>query len=823
MKLLCAGPRLRWATGVLVTLALFGVGCHDTVLGPGRQPGRTSGAPTASALAALNVTGVTWMGAGNIGNCSGTGDDATAALMDTVAGIVFTTGNSTSDGTATSFTSCYNPSWGKVKTRTRPTPGKKDYLNGATPYFNYFGANAGDPAKGYYSYDTGDWHIIVLNTNLSYSAGSAQEQWLRADLAASSKLCQAATWQLPRYYSADGTMRSSLKAVWDDLYAAGAEVVVNGDWSWYERFAPQSSAGVVDSTYGIREFIVGTGGMGASTFGAAYANSEVRIANTFGVLRMTLGADAYSWKFVPVPGKTASDSGAYPCHGAPVPIASPGGPYTGGSATTAVDGSASTDPMNFTPLTYAWEFGDGTRGTGATTTHTYTANGTYTVSLVVTNAKGVSSAPATTQATVSNLPNDPASSPVLVGAGNVATCSSLNDEATANLLDGIPGTVMVVGNQTLDGADSTITRCYDTSWGRAKARTHPAPGKKDYLTGGGAPYYAYFGANAGDAPQGYYSYDTGDWHVVVLNTNISYIAGSAQEQWLRSDLAATTKLCQAAVWQLPRYYSYDGSTRSSLRVIWEDLYGAGVELIVNGDWGWYERFAPMDPMGDVDEAGGLRQFVAGTGGQGFNTMGTPYANSEARVTNTFGVLRLKLNSASYSWQFVPVAGGTSTDIGTTTCHAKPIPTAKPGGPYTAEGTVSFDGTSSVSPGNEPLTFAWNFGDGTSDSGATPTHKYSAPGTYTVSLVVTNAVGTSSAPATTTATIHNFAPRVMTNNTAATAGAPVRRRLGKRTLVVRDRLGRWSLRKRHHGGYRLGAADPYLRVGWELYRELHGDR
>lgn len=757
----------------ILGLLMMGGGCQDTMTGvpsPVAEPPSISERPQL----AVAVTGVTWMGAGNIGNCSGTGDEATEALMDTVGGTVFTTGNSTLDGTTTSFTTCYDPSWGKLKARTRPAPGKKDYATASgAAYFSYYGASAGDADKGYYSYDTGDWHIVVLNTNLAYAAGSAQEQWLKADLAANSKMCQAAAWQLPRYYSYDGTTRSGLKAVWDDLYTAGVEVVVNSDWSWYERYAPQSPAGVVDSTFGIRQFIVGTGGQGTGTAGAAYANSEVRISGTLGVLRMTLGASAYDWKFVPVAGKTASDSGSYSCHGKPVPIARPGGPYAGGTATISVDGSASTDPLAQPPLSYAWDFGDGTTGTGAKTTHTYTKNDSYTISLVVTNAKGTASAPATTVATVNNLPNDPAESPVIVGAGNVASCSALNDEATGTLLDGIPGTVFMLGNQTLDGADSTITKCYGPSWGRHKDRTRPSAGKKDYLTGGGTPYYNYYGTNAGEPGKGYYSYDTGDWHVVVLNTNLPYAAGSAQEQWLKADLKASSKVCQAAMWQLPRYYSYDGSTRSSLRVIWELLYAGGVEVILNSDWGWYERFAPMNSSGALDQPNGIREFVVGTGGQGFNTIGTPYANSEARIASTFGVLRLKLNSASYSWQFVPIAGSTSTDIGTNSCHDRPPPTANPGGPYSSEGLVAFDGSRSVSPGNQPLTYAWEFGDGTSGTGVAPSHNYAASGTYTATLVVTNTLGVSSAPASTTVTINNLPPRIMMNNTAGLVGANVR--------------------------------------------------
>jgi PKD repeat protein len=763
---------IRAGAAAFVALLAFGGGCHDSVTGV--QPS-VGGMLRANAVEVpVSVSGVAWVGAGNIATCSSTSDDATGAMLDTIPGIVFTTGNSTSDGAASSFTKCYDPAWGRVKARTRPAPGKKEYnTSGASPYYTYYGANAGDPALGYYSYDTGDWHVVVLNTNLSYSAGSAQEQWLNADLATNSKLCQAAVWQLPRFYSSDGSTRSSLKAVWDDLYAAGVDVVVNGDWSWYERFAPQNSAGAVDSLYGIREFIAGTGGQGFSTLGTPYANSEVRIANTFGLLRMTLGSNAYAWKFLPSAGKTASDSGTYFCHGAPTPTARPGGPYTSGAATMSVDGSTSTDPLALPPLTYTWNFGDGTTGSGAKTTHTYVANGTYTITLTVKNAKGVVSAPATTTASVTNLPDDPAESPVLVGAGNTGTCSYLNDDATGSLLDGIAGTVFTVGNQTVDGADTTLTKCYGPSWGRQKARTHPAAGLKDYNAPGAMPYYNYFAANAGEVGKGYYSYDLGEWHVVVLNTNVAYGAGSVQEQWLRADLAASSKLCQAAIWQLPRFYSNDGSTRSALKAVWDDLYAAGVEIIANGDWSWYERFAPQNAGGVADPSYGIREFIVGTGGQGLSTLGTPYPNSEVRIPNTFGVLRMKLNADSYSWQFVPVAGSTATDIGHDSCHPAPIPLAATGGPYTSEADVQFDAGASTDPNKLALTYAWSFGDGSTATGPTPMHRYPSLGTYNVTLTVTNSAGVQSLPATTTATIANLPPTVMGNRTAGITGNAVK--------------------------------------------------
>jgi hypothetical protein len=207
---------------------------------------------------------------------------------------------------------CYDPSWGRHKARTRPAPGSLDsWSPGSAAYYNYYGASAGPVGKGYYSYDLGDWHIVVLNSNQSLSVGSAQEVWLRADLAANTKQCTAAIWHHPLFSSA-GSTSAAVKPAWDDLIAGGARVVINAHAGIYERFAPQTSAGVASAT-GLREFIVGTGGIAADVLGTPAANSEMRSAGTYGVLKLTLGAGSYSWQFVPVAGKTFTDTGSEAC------------------------------------------------------------------------------------------------------------------------------------------------------------------------------------------------------------------------------------------------------------------------------------------------------------------------------------------------------------------------------------------------------------------------------------------------------------------------------------------------------------------------------
>jgi hypothetical protein len=263
---------------------------------------------------------VTLAAAGDIASCSSTGDEATANLLDEIKGTVATLGdNAYSSGTSAEFASCYAPSWGRHRSRTRPAPGNHDYLTpGAAGYFGYFGAAAGDPAKGYYSYDLGTWHIVVVNSNCSAvggcAAGSAQERWVRADLAAHRTRCALAYWHHPRFSSGPHGGDPMMQPIWQALYARGADVVLSGHDHDYERFAPQTPSGAPDSRRGIREFVVGTGGYSHYATRTPAANSQVRNGDTYGVLKLTLKATSYQWKFVPEAGKTFSDSGTGSCH-----------------------------------------------------------------------------------------------------------------------------------------------------------------------------------------------------------------------------------------------------------------------------------------------------------------------------------------------------------------------------------------------------------------------------------------------------------------------------------------------------------------------------
>jgi hypothetical protein len=262
---------------------------------------------------------VTLVGAGDIAGCDFNQDRKTAKLLGRISGTVFTLGDNVyNSGTSAEFANCYNPTWGRHKTRTKPAVGNHEYLtSGASGYFNYFGAAAGDPKKGYYSYDRGDWHVIVLNSNCSQvpcAAGSAQDTWLRADLANHPNKCTLAYFHAPLYSSGQHGNSTSVRPFWEALYKANADVVLSGHEHDYERFAPQNPYGAFDSARGIREFVVGTGGTYLRPFGTIKANSVSRNATTHGVLKLTLNSGGYAWKFVPVAGKTFTDSGTASCH-----------------------------------------------------------------------------------------------------------------------------------------------------------------------------------------------------------------------------------------------------------------------------------------------------------------------------------------------------------------------------------------------------------------------------------------------------------------------------------------------------------------------------
>jgi hypothetical protein len=283
------------------------------------------------------------------------------------------------------------------------------------------------------------------------------------------------------------------------------------------------------------------------------------------------------------------------------------------------------------------------------------------------------------------------SSVVMVGAGDIvpdcnAGASTADAQATATLVDAIPGSVFVLGDNSYEnGTRSTYINCYDPTWGRHKARTRPVTGNHEYQTAGASGYFDYFDGvgvqtgPAGDRGKGYYSYDVGSWHVVVLNSECGSAGlwdvngcavGSPQEQWLRADLAASPTNNIIAMFHKPRYSS--GWREASVQPLWQALYEAGADLVLNGHVHYYERLAPAGANGARDNPYGIRQLVVGTGGRSLASPSTtPLAISELNDGSSFGVIKLMLFASSYTWQFIPTSGGTLTDGGTGTVHGPP--------------------------------------------------------------------------------------------------------------------------------------------------------
>jgi acid phosphatase type 7 len=264
--------------------------------------------------------------------------------------------------------------------------------------------------------------------------------------------------------------------------------------------------------------------------------------------------------------------------------------------------------------------------------------------------------------------------PVLVGAGDIAECDDPRDEATADLLDDIPGTVFTTGDNAYDsGTREEYEDCYEPGWGRHKARTRPTPGNHDYYTAGASGYFGYFGTAAGDPSRGYYSYDQGQWHIISLNSQCGYVGGcesaSPMVAWLKQDLAANPARCTLAYWHDPLFGSgAENGSDPKMKPSWQALYDADADVVLVGHSHNYERFAPQDASGTADPQRGIREFVVGTGGPTVHGFGAIQPNSKVRESGTSGVLKLTLHPSSYDWEFVPVAGKTFTDTGATDCH-----------------------------------------------------------------------------------------------------------------------------------------------------------
>jgi hypothetical protein len=272
-------------------------------------------------------------------------------------------------------------------------------------------------------------------------------------------------------------------------------------------------------------------------------------------------------------------------------------------------------------------------------------------------------------------PPPPPEDAVLLLAGDIGYCTRLVDEATANLLDDLDGTIIAVGDMLQEhGAGHSYESCYGPSWGRHLDRTLVAMGNHEYQPDSDpTAAFDYFGDRAGPRGLGYYSLDIGAWHVIVLNSNDDFVStapGSPQEQWLRDDLAAHADTqCVLAVWHHARFYTGGpGRVNPTMRPLWQALYEAGADVVVNGHFHHYERYGPQDPDANADPDRGIVLFTVGTGGGGRDGRGAPSPNVQARGQPNGGVLRLTLQADGYRWEFLPAAGETFTDSGSASCH-----------------------------------------------------------------------------------------------------------------------------------------------------------
>jgi len=437
-------------------------------------------------------------------------------------------------------------------------------------------------------------------------------------------------------------------------------------------------------------------------------------------------------------------------------------------------------------------------GSGAAATY-YTTDGstptssspTFSTPFIITRSEtlnfySVDNAGNAEQVRTITVLDQPHADPVVGAAGDIAcdptapafnggdgTATDCRAKATGNLMTGVDA-VLPLGDTQYDcGGMSAYLQSYDPAWGRFKPISHPVPGDKEYDSTGtgcpstpGADYFGYFGASAGDPSRGYYSYDLGSWHVIALNTglcpsNPAFCAsGSAQEQWLQQDLAANDASCTLAYFQNPRFASTSGGGDTTYQPFWQDLYGAGVSAVLNGDSHWYERFVAMDGSGNASVAG-MREFIVGTGGAGLDSPSSPLATSAVLNANTHGVLKLVLHQGSYDWTFVHDSDGTFTDSGSAQCRAQqdkiaPITTiscngGSCAGTFSAAVSVALAPTDTGGSGVDKTYYTLD-GSTPTTSSTVYTGPFSVPATTTVKYFSTDVAGNVEAPQSQTVTV-----------------------------------------------------------------------
>lgn len=275
----------------------------------------TTGAALTTETSVTSAQTQVLVGAGDIANCGTQGAAQTAALIDGQPGTVFTAGdNAYPTGSEQDFRNCYEPTWGRFLSRTKPSTGNHEYMTpGAAAYFSYFGSRAGSANLGYYAYTLGAWRVIVLNSEAPASASSSQADWLKNELATHPSSCTAAIWHRPLVSSGPHGDNADMRDLFQILYDGGVEFVVNGHDHLYERFSPLDPSGRPDAVRGVREFIVGTGGTDLTGPVRMRLGSEVQ-GVAWGVIRFDLSAGSYRWQFLSAGGGGFGDSGVEMCH-----------------------------------------------------------------------------------------------------------------------------------------------------------------------------------------------------------------------------------------------------------------------------------------------------------------------------------------------------------------------------------------------------------------------------------------------------------------------------------------------------------------------------
>ncbi|AUI59350.1 metallophosphoesterase [Amycolatopsis sp. BJA-103] len=362
-----------------------------------------------------------------VGDVCGASCNQTAPLVKNMnpQALILAGDNAYSSGTLSEYNSNYHPYYGQFRSITYPTPGNHEYnTSGAAGYFDYFGKQAGERGKGYYSFDVGDWHFVALNSNITRTAGSAQVTWLKNDLAASTKPCTAAFFHHPRFSRGTHGDDTSVTPFFQTLYDAKADLVVVGHDHNYQRFAQSRPDGKRDDVNGVRQLLIGTGGRGYYSFDqSSAAEQEVGNTNTFGVSKLTLTATGYRSDFVPVSGRTFTDSTTGKCKkAASSPAFSVGtSPSSvsvkpGGTASVSVTVASTGGFTSATALSVSG-LPSGVTGTISPSSVTPPANGTATATLTLTASAGATGSATATVTGSSGSVSQTATVAVSVGSG----------------------------------------------------------------------------------------------------------------------------------------------------------------------------------------------------------------------------------------------------------------------------------------------------------------------------------------------------------------------------------------------------------------------